>query len=159
MEILVVILAFVLIGGGLLGVFLPLLPGVPLAWLGLFIYALITGFETISIQTILIFLGLTVLTFLIDFIAPIIGAKHYEATKSGIAGAAIGFIFGIIVFGPVGVLLGPLAGAFLGEWFADKNSKRAIKAAIGIMIGFLVGSVIKAALIFTMLGFFIASLL
>ena len=158
MEILVIVLAFVLIGFGLIGVFLPLLPGVPLAWLGIFIYAITTNFETLSLRTVLIFLVLTILTFLIDFLAPIIGAKKYQATKSGIAGAALGFVVGVVFMGPAGVLLGPLAGAFLGEYLSDKDSKRAIKAAIGIMIGFLVGSVIKAALIFIMLGFFIAAL-
>ncbi|GAG62169.1 unnamed protein product [marine sediment metagenome] len=58
---LLIILCSVLMVVGLLGVVLPVLPGIPLAWLGLFIYALGTGFERISIATVSQNKGSTVL--------------------------------------------------------------------------------------------------
>ena len=40
---------------GLVGVFAPILPGIPVAWLGFFIYAIGTGFERISVVTVIVF--------------------------------------------------------------------------------------------------------
>ncbi len=60
---------------GLIGVVVPFLPGVPLAWLGFFIYALATGFVKISITATVIFSVLTLFTLSLDFLAPILGAK------------------------------------------------------------------------------------
>ena len=81
------ILCSVLMLIGLLGVVLPGLPGVPLCWLGLFIYALGTGFERIPILTVVVFFVLMLLTLVLDFVAPMLGARKYRASKFGIFGA------------------------------------------------------------------------
>ncbi len=143
---------------GLLGVFLPLLPGVPLAWLGLFIYALGTGFERISITTTVVFFILMLLSLLLDFITPMLGASKYRASKYGIIGAFIGFTVGIFVFGFWGIILGPLAGAFLGELIARRPPRQAFKSALGAFLGFVAGTLVKTILILIMLGFCIVSL-
>jgi len=85
-TIALIILCSVLMVVGLLGVILPVLPGIPLSWLGLFIYALGTSFERISIATVVIFFILTVFTLILDFVAPMLGAKKYQASKLGIFG-------------------------------------------------------------------------
>lgn len=108
-----IILCSILLIVGLLGVILPVLPGIPLAWLGLFIYAIGTGFERISITTIVIFFIVTVLMLVLDFIAPMVGAKKYRASKIGIFGAFLGFIAGIFVLGFWGLILGPLLARYL----------------------------------------------
>ena len=157
-TILLAILCFVLMMAGLLGVFLPLLPGVPLAWLGLFIYALGTGFDRISITTTVVFFILMLLSLLLDFLAPMLGARKYRASRYGIIGAFIGFTVGVFVFGFWGVILGPLAGAFLGELTAKRPPKQAFKSALGAFLGFIAGTLVKTILILIMLGFCIASL-
>jgi uncharacterized protein YqgC (DUF456 family) len=144
---------------GLLGIFLPFLPGVPIAWLGIFIYAYFTNFETLPLLTVLIFFLLTLLTIVLDFVAPLIGAKKYQASSQGILGASLGLILGIFVFGPLGIILGPLAGAFFGEILAGKESSQALRSASGTLIGLLVGSLIKILVIMIMAGFFIHSLI
>ncbi len=80
-TILSAILCFILILIGLIGVILPLLPGVPLAWLGLFIYALATDFDKISITTTIIFFVITMMSLLMDFVVPLIGARGYKASR------------------------------------------------------------------------------
>lgn len=143
---------------GLAGVFLPLLPGVPLAWLGLFIYAIGTGFDRISILTTVIFFILMLLTLLFDFVAPMLGASKYRASRYGIIGAFIGFTVGIFVFGFWGVILGPFLGAFLGELIAKGQPRQALKSALGAFLGFVAGTLVKTILILIMLGFVIMSL-
>ena len=66
-TIALIIVCSILIVVGLVGVVLPILPGIPLSWLGLFIYTIGTGFDRISITTVAIFFILMVLTLVLDF--------------------------------------------------------------------------------------------
>ena len=143
---------------GLLGVVLPLLPGSPLSWLGLFIYAIGTGFERISVTVVVIFFILTVLALVLDLVAPMLGAQKYKASKLGILGAFLGFTVGVFVLGPWGIILGPLIGALLGELIAGKRIEQALRSALGAFLDFLAGTLFKIVLILVMAGFFIASL-
>jgi uncharacterized protein YqgC (DUF456 family) len=142
---------------GLLGAVVPLIPGVPIAWLGLFIYAIATGFERISIAVTVIFFVLMLLTVLLDFLAPMLGASKYRASRWGIIGAFLGFIVGIFVLGFWGIIFGPLVGAFLGELIARKKPKQALGSALGAFLGFIAGVLFKIILVLIMAGFFIAS--
>jgi len=142
---------------GLIGVFAPILPGIPLAWLGLFVCAIGTGFERISIPTVIVFFVLMVLVTAIDFLAPMLGAKKFQASKYGILGAFLGLIVGIIAFGFWGIILGPFIGAFSAELMARRQLKGAFKSATGTFVGFIAGTLIKVIFILIMSGFFIAS--
>ncbi len=84
-EIIFIVLAFALVISGLLaGVLMPLLPGVQAAWLGMVLFAYATNFSVVTWKSLLIFLVFVILTLLIDFVAPLIGAKKYNASKYGI---------------------------------------------------------------------------
>ena len=156
-TVVLIVLCSVLIIIGLLGVILPILPGIPLAWLGLFIYAIGTGFDRLSIITIVIFFILMVFTLILDFVAPMLGAKKYQASKLGIFGAFLGFTVGIFTFGFWGVILGPLIGAFLGELLVGRKPKQAFDSALGALLGFVAGTLFKIIVILVMAGLFIAS--
>lgn len=157
-TVVLIVLCSVLIIIGLLGVILPILPGIPLAWLGLFIYAIGTGFDRLSIVTIVIFFILMLFTLILDFVAPMLGAKKYQASKLGIFGAFLGFTVGIFTFGFWGIILGPLIGAFLGELLVGRKPKQAFGSALGALLGFVAGTLFKIIVILVMAGFFIASL-
>lgn len=157
-TVLLAILCSVLLIAGLAGVVLPVLPGVPLAWLGFFIYAIGTGFDRISITTTVVFSILMIFTLVLDLVAPMLGASKYKASKLGILGSFIGLMAGIIVFGFWGIILGPFIGALLGELVARKQPEQAFKSAFGTLLGFLAGSLIKIIVVLTMAGFFVASL-
>lgn len=156
-TVLLAVLCSVLMLVGLISVLVPILPGIPLAWLGLFIYAIGTGFERISILAVIIFFVLMALVMAIDFLAPMLGAKKYEASKYGILGAVLGLIVGIIVFGFWGIIIGPFVGAFSFELMAKRQLKGAFKSAIGTFVGFIAGTLMKVIFILIMSGFFIAS--
>lgn len=151
------IICFTLILVGLLGVVLPILPGIPLSWLGLFIYAAGTGFERLSVTTIAVFFVLMLVSLAIDFFAPMLGAKKYKSSKLGIFGAFTGITVGIF-FGIWGIILGPFVGALLGEFISGKGTKQAFNSALGTFVGMLLGSLLKIIIILVMAGFFIASL-
>lgn len=143
---------------GLVGIFAPILPGIPVAWLGLFIYAIGTGFERISVVTIIVFAAITALILILDALAPMLGAKKFHASRYGVLGAFLGMIIGVIFLGFWGIIVGPFLGAFLFEWLAKRKAKGALRAAFGTFIGYVVGALVKVIFILIMAGFFIASL-
>lgn len=157
-TVLYAVICSILILVGLIGVFAPILPGIPLAWLGFFIYAIGTGFERISITTTVIFSVLTAIIMVLDFLAPTLGAKKFQASKYGMLGAFLGAIVGIFTLGFWGIILGPFIGAFIFELIAKRQVKGAFKAAGGTVVGFIVSALIKVVFILIMTGFFIASL-
>jgi len=139
---------------GLAGIILPVLPGIPVIWLGTLFYAFFTGFENIGFGVLVIFTVLTVFSLIIDYTANSIGAKKYGAGKWGVIGAFAGLIVGLILAGPVGLIIGPFLGAFAGELLSGKDNRQAFKAGIGSFVGFLGGILIKLVIALVMIIMF-----
>jgi uncharacterized protein len=153
-NILLFIFSLFLILAGLAGVILPILPGaVFLSWLGYFLFAFFTGFQKISLNFTLVFLGIAIIVSILDFITPLLGAKKYRASKYGMVGAFLGSVFGILIFSVPGIIIGPLIGAVVGELMARKKPEDVAKTALGTFAGFLAGTLIKIIFIFVMAGF------
>ena len=159
MIIFLTILFFILLIIGILGIFLPILPGVPIAWLGLLIFAFGTSFNKVSVTSVSIFLLLTLLSVALDFLGPIIIAKGYKTSTLGILGLFIGAILGIIFGGPMGIIFGPFIGAFFGEFFSTRDTKMAMKSAIASVVGFVATALIKLAIIISMAVYFFFAIL
>ncbi len=143
MDIALVIIGFLFCLLGILGSFLPVLPGPFTSWIGL----LILHF-TDAIPQNWMFLGVTlaisIVVWVLDYIVPALGTKRFGGTKYGMIGSSIGLIIGIIFMGPLGIIIGPFVGAFLGELIKDSSeSSKALKAAFGSFIGFLAGTFLK----------------
>jgi uncharacterized protein YqgC (DUF456 family) len=150
------LLAFVLIAIGLVGTFLPGIPGAPLVFGGMLLAAWIEGFQKIGWVPLVVLGVLTALTFVADVIGGLLGAKRVGASRLALLGAAIGAVFGIFL-GFVGILFGPLVGAIAGELIARQRMDRAMRVGVGAWIGVLVGTVAKIALVFSMLAVFAAA--
>lgn len=140
---------------GLAGTLLPLLPGVPLVFAGMLLAAWIDGFARVGVATLVVLGLLTLLSFVVEYVAAAMGARRAGASRQAIAGAAIGTFAGLF-FGLPGLLLGPFIGAATGELVARGGASRAVGVGVGAWIGFAVGSIAKLAIAFTMLGVFIA---
>jgi uncharacterized protein YqgC (DUF456 family) len=155
LQILWYALAVLLIIVGIAGIILPVLPGLPLTFLGMLLAAWAGDFQKISVNTLILLGIITLLSLAVDFFSTVLGAKRVGASKLAVAGAAIGTIIGLF-FMPLGILLGPFAGALLGElWHCRGHWQQAIKVGIGTWIGLLAGLALKLTLAFTMLGLFI----
>lgn len=144
---------FVLIG--IAGCFLPVLPGPPIAFAGLWIQQL-KAEAPFSNQFLWIWAGITVVVTLLDYWVPVYTTKKFGGSKAGIMGCALGLLVGLW-FGPLGILLGPVIGAFIGELIANENSAHAFRAAMGSFIGFLAGTLIKVIACVIMLWHWAAS--
>jgi hypothetical protein len=148
------LLSGLIIIAGLAGTVVPALPGVPLVFLGLFVGAWIGNFETISWVTIGVLAVLTVIAWVVDFVAGAAGARYLGASSRAFWGATIGAIAGIF-FGVVGMLLGPFIGAVLGELSGGSNVVQSGRAGLGAWIGMVVATAVKLAIAFLMIGIFI----
>ena len=150
------IVVFLLVGVGLAGTILPILPGVPMIFIGLWLAAWIDGYERVGGFTMGLLGVLTLLSVIVDFVASAVGAKRVGASPRAIWGALIGSIVGIF-FGIPGLLLGPFAGAVIGELSVRGDSGQAAKVGIATWLGLLFGTLAKIALSFAMIGIFVLS--
>lgn len=141
MDIFLLIVAFLCMLIGIIGCIIPGLPGVPIAYFGLWI-SQATDKIDFSWQFLLIWGIVTVVVSILDYIVPAWGTKHYGGTKYGVWGSTIGVFVGLF-FGAVGVILGPLVGAVLGEMISGKEFGEALRAGWGSFIGILAGTVLK----------------
>jgi uncharacterized protein YqgC (DUF456 family) len=152
------LLAMVLVLVGVAGSVLPALPGVPLVFAGLLLAAWVDGFEKVGWLPLVLLGLMTVFSFVIDFAASVLGAKRVGATPLAIAGAAIGAVAGIFL-GLPGMIAGPFAGAVIGELISHGKIQQATRAGLATWMGLLFGTLAKLALVFSMLGLFVAAYL
>lgn len=157
-EPVLMLLAVALVVVGVIGTVLPALPGAPLVFLGLLLAAWVDHFEKVGWFTLSVLAILTILTFVVDFMAASFGAKRVGASWLALTGAAVGMVVGLF-FNVPGLILGPFLGAVLGEYLARRNWAQARRVGFGTWLGMLLGIAGKLALIFTMVGIFVLAYL
>jgi uncharacterized protein len=139
---------------GLAGLLLPVLPGAPLLFLGLFCAAWAENFRYVGLWTLLILAGMAGLTYLVEFFCSILGTRVYGGSRRAMAGAAIGGIVGFF-FGIPGIVLGPFLGAVLGELSLQRTLEQASRAGFGTVVGMALGVAGKLAIGIAMVGLFV----
>jgi uncharacterized protein YqgC (DUF456 family) len=143
---------------GLAGSILPVLPGPPLSFIGLFLLSLATHFSPPLTSTFVILMALvTILVTAIDHVIPLIGAKRYGASKWGVWGSVVGMMIGIF-WPPIGMLVGAFIGAVVTEWLIRKKKGEALRAGWGVVIGIFWGMVLKLGVSGMMAYYFIRAL-
>ena len=155
MDILFVLLGLLCMFIGILGSFMPVLPGAPISWVGLLLLHL-TEAIPMNFTYLGVTLGIAILVFILDYIIPAIGTKKFGGSKYGVFGTTLGLIIGIIAPIPFGIIIGPFVGAYIGEMLYQNNSKIATKAAFGSLVGFLTSSFMKFVVCVIFLGMFIS---
>ena len=156
MDIVLLIIGFLLMLVGIIGSFIPVLPGPPISWVGLLLLYL-----TKAIPDNWWMLGTTlffaILITVLDYVIPAIGTKKFGGSKAGMIGTLVGLLVAIFVpaLGPFGIIIWPFVGALAGELINKADKKTALKAAFGSFLGFLTGTFIKFVLTVIYLGIFI----
>lgn len=155
MEYILLLVGLVCMITGIIGSFLPVLPGPPISWLGILLLYLspnmTINYWVLGI-TFIVAVGIAVL----DYIIPAKGTKRFGGSSYGIWGTNIGLIVGLLTPIPFGFLIGPFLGALIGELLFDKKDhNRALKAATGSLVGFLASTFMKFVITVVYLGLFI----
>ncbi len=154
MDLILLVLGLILCLIGILGSFLPIIPGPVTSWLGiLLLYS--TSTVEFNLNFILITFTVAISVGFLDYIIPILGVKKLGGTRSGQIGTIIGLILCLILLGPIGIIIGPFLGALLGEMSTNKSFQDSIKPAFGSFIGVIAGSIIKFLISLSFLFFYI----
>jgi uncharacterized protein len=148
METILIIFGILLMITGLIGAFLPILPGLPFSYVGLLMIQL-TENPPFSLRFMIVWAVIVVMIQFLEQIASVAGAKKMGASSYGIWGSIIGAVVGFLMFPPLGIVFGPIIGAYVGELINKKTSQEALRSAMGAVLGFFVSTFIKviAALI------------
>ena len=146
MDVLIYVLSFLLLVGGIAGCVLPILPGAPLGYAGLLLLHF-TGRADFSMTQLVTWLIIVVILQVVDFITPLLGSKYTGGSEFGNRGCVAGTLIGMF-FLPWGVIVGPFFGAVAGEMLGGSDLSHAIRAGIGSLIGFLVGTLLKVIVCF-----------
>lgn len=156
-AILIITIVFLIIG--LIMTLIPFLPGIPLIFGTLLIFAIIDDFQRVTLLFLLSMLTITVASFFIDNLVGWIGAKKFGASKAGLWGAILGGVVGVFINPVFGILLGPFGGAAATELLISRRRLMdALRVGIGTIVGVLGGSIFKLVLALFMVVSFITKI-
>jgi len=147
-------LVFLILTSGLLGSFIPILPGPMITFIGFLYLHLGTRFSLERpVLSILIVLFFALLVSLLDFFLQILGVKKMGGAKNAIWGVSIGAMVSLFFsFTFIALFLGPIIGGFIGSLldfrleFKKSKSKilfKSLSIAFGSFLGFISGVLIK----------------
>lgn len=156
MDIALLLIGLLCMVLGILGSFLPVLPGPGLSWLGILLLYF-TNAVPMNYWILILTLAVTVVISILDYVIPAKGTRQFGGSSYGVWGTNIGLVVGIFAPVPFGFIIGPFVGAFVGELlYNSTDHKRALKAATGSFIGFIASSFMKFVVCMVFFGLFVA---
>lgn len=145
MDVFLSILAVVCGVAGIVGAVLPVVPGPALSYFGL-LCAYWTDTSGLTGGRMWLWGVVTVAVTVLDYVLPAYFSRMFGGTRAGMIGATAGVFAGMILLGPLGIVLGPFAGAVAGELLVRRRSAaEAVKVGLGSLVSFVVGSGLKIA--------------
>lgn len=142
-EVLLSIGAGLLMLVGLLGTVVPVLPDLPLVWVAALGYGLLVGWGAHGGLLFALISILGVVGILSELWVSGAGARRGGASfLSTLGGIALG-VAGLLVAGPIGLVVGMLAGTFVLEYVRQQDVDLALRATLGIGIGYGFSIVVK----------------
>ena len=117
---------------GIIGCFVPVLPGPLVSYLALWIlYAL--GYPP-STERLAVGAAVLLVVMTVDYVLPSYIARKFNCSRWGVFGCFAGGIVGLF-FLPLGVILGPFLGTVIGELIAGKNVPASLRGGLGALLG------------------------
>ena len=155
------VVAVVLMGIGFIGVIVPLLPGLPLIWLGILLWAWGGNFAQIGWPTLIVLAVIMAAGWGVNLLlAPAISRRAGVSWRA-IGGAILGGFAGGILLSAIpiiGTLFGALIGALAGMWFVEyriRGDERAATAAVrAYLSGVAVATLLELLLALLMIAIF-----
>ena len=157
MDIIIIcVVAFILLLG-IIGCFVPVMPGPPISYVALLVFHFFSSYN-IDENTLWLWALIVIAVTVFDLWVQIYGVKKFGGTQKAINGSIIGLLLGILIpiisiFIPIlGILLpivpfliiiGPFLGAFIGAKMDDPDTNKALKIALGAFAGFVLGTIVK----------------
>ena len=146
-----------LMGAGLLGAVLPLVPGPPLVWLGALYYSYNTNWQEVGVPMLALLFVLAVAGSTADIWVSALGAKKSGASGWATIASMVGGVIGMMVLSLPGLFIGSIAGIALVEYSRHKDWNKVLNASKGYLAGYLLSIVIEIFTCLLMIGLFFAA--
>jgi uncharacterized protein YqgC (DUF456 family) len=155
-EILYWSIAILLILTGLVGSFVPLLPGTTLILLGVLFQKWLLP-DTLGSTAVGWIFGFWVFSVVADIGFTLLGTKWFGGGKWGMAGASGGALAGMFFSMPA-LVLGSMFGAIVAEkWLGKRTTDESLRAGAGAAVGFLLSTIAKLACALVMIALYAVS--
>jgi len=128
---------------GLIGILVPILPGIFLIWLGVGLYVWQTGFEVISVSMFLLISFIVLFAGTSDLWLPYFGAKRTGAAKRSYLLSTVGALIGSFLLPVVGTIVGFVLGLFIGEYWKHQKADTAVTVSWGGLKGWGIATLIQ----------------
>ena len=157
MDIFIICLVVFILILGIIGCFVPIIPGPPISYGALLVFHFFSSYN-IDENTLWIWALIVIAVTVFDLWVQIYGVKKFGGTQKAINGSIIGLLLGIFIpiisifipiigilipIGPFGIILGPFLGAFIGAIMDDPDVKKSLKIALGALAGLVLGTIVK----------------
>ena len=137
-------LTVLLMSIGVVGSIFPRLPGLPLLWASIVIFALATRFDIVDINFLLLVTMLVALEVLLDFAGSLRGTHKVQMNFWGVVGAVAG-VFIATGFRNIALfIILPLSGVIIGQLITGHDALYKVQMKNYTMIGYVGGTLIKA---------------
>ena len=146
LSTLLVVLAFVLLVGGVVGSVAPVIPSGLLSLAGVLLYWVANGFGDpgLLILSGLVFVSLVAMA--AEWLSGAISAKAGGAsTKTTVVATLVGFV-GLLVVGPLGFILGTALTVFGLTYWENEDAEASARAAGVTILGMLTSSLVQLLL-------------
>ena len=142
MDIIIIcVVAFILLLG-IIGCFVPVMPGPPISYVALLVFHFFSSYN-IDENTLWLWALIVIAVTVFDLWVQIYGVKKFGGTKKAVNGSIIGLIIGIFLLPHFGIIIGPFLGAFIGAKMDDPDVNKALRIALGALAGFVAGTIVK----------------
>lgn len=141
---------------GIVGCFIPAIPGPLLAYGGVVLMFICDKMD-VSTATLIITGIITLLITIMDYLLPAKTTKSFGGSKWGSWGSLAGMLVGML-FPPIGFIVGSFIGAVAFEMFGGKDFNSAMKSGLGSLIGFMLSTGIKLVFCLFLLIYFAVKL-
>ncbi len=161
MSALLWIAIVVLFALSIAGVFFPVIPDTLLLWAGFLLYQFALAEPGAELPASF-WWGMVVMTGLLlgsDLFTNLYFVKKYGGSKWSSLAALAGVVLGVILLGPIGILVLPFVFVLAVEWGVNKQPPdKAFRVALGSLAAFLSSAVIKVLLQLLMIVWFFLAL-
>ena len=159
MYTLIILLSIIFLFLGLLGAFLPIIPGPFFSFFAILLLHFFTSYS-FNLDDLVTFGLLAIVITFLDYWLQVYSVRYFGGGKSSTIGVVLGIVCGIFFIPPIGVVVGPFIGAYIGALIeSDFDLRNSFKVVAGALVGFLGGTIIKFCYSLFALWYFISNFL
>ncbi|MDG5774983.1 DUF456 domain-containing protein [Haloarculaceae archaeon H-GB2-1] len=145
-DLAIVVLAFALLLGGVVGSVTPFVPSGLLSVAGVLLYWWHTGYTEPNVLVLvgLVLVGVTATV--VDWLAGVVSAKAGGASTTTAILAGVAGLVGLFTLGPLGLLVGTVGTVFLIEYAEHSDARAGLRTAAITTVGLLGSNVVQVVL-------------